>query len=284
MQYGPRGVHGEGDYGTSNMVAVDLIGGDTLGPGIAGPEVYASDAGTIDYVCNDGTTVAVRTYNSTTGDYFLYAHLLDNAGLTVGQPFDRGQLIGSLKYGTFGSQTSGCGWAEQGDHIYHLHWMFTPRNGSFQAENCILYIADNRWVCNGGSKLIGIGEYIAAIGGGSGTGGDNPLTTGTGTGGTGSTGGTGQISFFDYLENAMLALIQWIVGVLPDHNTAWGIPAILLNMVKIILRIAFVLLKANFNLIPIFVLVGIAILYDTSFILVYIIVFVLRVIKLLPLA
>jgi hypothetical protein len=49
--YGPRGVHGSGEYGTSGMLAVDLVGGDDLA-GSMFASAFASDAGTVDYVCD----------------------------------------------------------------------------------------------------------------------------------------------------------------------------------------------------------------------------------------
>jgi hypothetical protein len=71
-QYGPRGVHNAG-YGTTGLVAVDLVSGDDMGATAAPPYVYAADAGTVDYVCDDGVSVAVRTFNASTGDYISHA-------------------------------------------------------------------------------------------------------------------------------------------------------------------------------------------------------------------
>lgn len=210
MIYGPRAIHGEGDYGTSGLRAVDLVSGDDLGSGAAPPYVYASDNGTIDYVCSDGTSVAVRTYNATTGDYFIYAHLEDNENLVEDATFTRGALIGSLVYGTFDDD---CGWAEQQEDHYHLHWMFAPANGAYQAEGCILNIASKKWTC--GTEVIGTGGWLKG-GGGTGTG------NGVGTGlddVTGSSGISADKSFWDMFVLGVLGIFKnSILRVMPEHQ------------------------------------------------------------------
>lgn len=239
MIYGPRAVHGSGDYGTSGMVAVDLVSGDGLGAGAAPPYAYASDAGTIDYICDDGTTVAVRTHNATTGDDFIYAHLLDNASLVMSGTFSRGQLLGSIKYGSFDDD---CGWAEQRDTNYHIHWMFEPNGDTFQAEGCVLRISTKKWTC--GSKEIGTGDWIQG-GGGFGFGSDE------------FTSGQVEPSFWDYLVYGFVSFVRGsLFTILPTHEDFEYFYAVI-SSVRLVVRIAFVLMRSSVNLTP----VAIAIAY-----------------------
>jgi len=236
MYYGTRGVHGEGDYGTTGMVAVDWMGGDDLGSGVASDVVYASTSGTVDYVCTDGQSVAVRLQNG--DDYYLYAHLQDNSNLELGHVFAARSNMGSLVHGSF---SGACGWADQTDNHYHLHWMFSPDNaGTFQVSGCILDITQQTWTC--GRDTRGPGEYIADDGtgtggdGGGGGGGDNPSTSNE------------DVSFFDFVLVGFIELWQTLViDQLPPHET-FEYTAILLSTVKLTLRIARVLVYGNINL------------------------------------
>lgn len=233
MIYGPRALHGSGDYGTSGMVAVDLVGGDGLGAGTAPPYAYASDAGTIDYICDDGTTVAVRTHNATTGDDFIYAHLLDNASLVMSGVFARGQLLGSIKYGSFDDT---CGWAEQRETNYHIHWMFEPNGDTFQAEGCLLSVSSKKWTC--GNKQIGTGEWLQG-GGGFGFGGDEFIS------------GQAEQTFWDYLVFGFIDYVSngWL-KFLPSHQDFEYFYAVI-STIRLLMRIMYVLVRANVNIKPI---------------------------------
>lgn len=266
--YGPRGVHGSGDYGTSGMLAVDLVGGDDLS-GSMFDTAYASDAGTVDYVCDDGVTVAVRTYNATTGDYFLYAHLLDNANLTLSHEFGKGELLGSLKYGNFDDS---CGWAEQQDDHYHIHWMFVPSGGFFQAEGCILDESTQKWTC--GTNVIGIGGQLYG-GIGSGTGMDDVDTVGSGT--------NNETGFWDYALIGFVSIFdRGILKLLPTHQSPTAIIGALYNIIRIMLRVVWTLTRFNINLGPLFALVLVAIGFKLLMGAVYLVFAVLRTIKALP--
>ncbi|MCC6568626.1 MAG: hypothetical protein IT315_05260 [Anaerolineales bacterium] len=233
MIYGPRAVHGIGDYGTSGMVAVDLVSGDGLGAGAAPPYAYASDAGTIDYICDDGTTVAVRTHNASTGDDFIYAHLLDNASLVMSGTFSRGQLLGSIKYGSFDDD---CGWADQRDTNYHIHWMFEPNGNTFQAEGCILNISTKKWTC--GNDEIGTGEWLRG-GGGFGFGDDEFAS------------GQAERSFWSYLVFGFVNFVTdgWL-KFLPDHQDFEFFYQVI-STIRLLMRIMYVLVRANVNIKPI---------------------------------
>jgi len=162
MMYGVRGIHGSGDYGTSGMLAVDLVGSDNLGADIAPPNVYASANGLIDYVCTDGTSVTIKAYDATTTNEFVYAHLVDNANLEIGYQLIRGQNFASLTYGSFNDT---CGWASQSPESYHLHWMFEPADDFYQVEGYTIDTILGEWYR--GADTIRIYGYVYASGGSS---------------------------------------------------------------------------------------------------------------------
>lgn len=241
--YGSRGVHPAG-YGTSGMNAVDLVGGDAMGASVMGPKVYASDTGTVDYVCDDGTSVAIRTYNSTTGDYFIYAHMLDNASLAMDQEFTRGQYIGALKYGSFNPSGTNCGWASQGDNQYHVHWAFVPSGGIYQVGACTLTISTQKWNCGG--KVTAVGGYL--------TGGGGYNSAGTAGGNASGRSGAGETvtdpTFFDYVLTGILNIAdRGILKLLPSHN-AFEYTYLLFNTVQVVMKIVWVLVASNINLGP----------------------------------
>lgn len=265
--YGKRGIHGSGDYGTSGMVAVDLLSGTDLGSGAANDKVYAADAGEIDYVCNDGTSVAVRTYNSSTGDYFLYAHLLNNANLTIGTSFSRGQSFGSLKHGSFNDSSTTCGWAEQASNHWHVHWMFTPSGGAFRAEDCILETSDSKWHC-GATQVIGTGGWLL---GGGGTG----STGSTGTHDPGRTTTNLESSLWDNILVAVAFIIDPFWKVVPQHQGLSFIEPIYRTM-ELVFRLLRVFAYGNINLGPVLALLFIAMGIRAVFFLVWLAAFALK--------
>lgn len=242
--YGPRAIHGDGDYGTSGMFAVDLVSGSDLGRSAAPDQAYASDAGTIDYVCTDGDDTAVRTHNDTTDDYFIYAHLVTNDNLAVDTDFARGALIGSLKHGTFSDD---CGWAEQKDTHWHLHWMFTPANGAFQAEGCILTFSDKKWHC--GTKVLGTGQWLIG-GGGTSSGHDDPA------GESGYSGGNANVesSLWDYMIVGLAFIIDPFFKLVPEHQGLNFVYTIY-NTVDLFFRLLYVFFYGNINLLPLITIV-----------------------------
>lgn len=158
MMYGILGIHGAGDYGFTGGYYVDWVGGDELGADVASPVVYASAAGAIDYICDDGTSVAVRLVGG--DNTFVYAHLLDHPSLVVSASYTRGQPLGVLKYGSFNDS---CGWASQKPTNYHLHWGFDPDGGYFQTEGWVLHFSDGIW--RRGSEQVKKQQWMTGGGG-----------------------------------------------------------------------------------------------------------------------
>lgn len=232
--YGTRAVHGSGDYGTNGMLAVDFVSGDGFGANAASANVHAAAAGTIDYICNDGTSVAVRTENN--GDYFIYAHLLNNSSLSMGRTFGKGQKIGSLKYGNFDGS---CGWARQQATNYHNHFMFVPANGKFQIENCILTVATSKWNCAG--REVSAGGWLTGGGGSS-----EPIDLDDPSQGA-EEGATGK-NFWDYIMAGLSVMVGAVIAYLPNAAET-NVFITMLNAAAITVRMFYVLVKSNFNMI-----------------------------------
>ncbi len=145
MQYGILGVH---DNGFSSVVsgwkAVDFLSDGNTGAGHAPNRLLAATAGSIGYVCNDGTSAAIRI-----GDLF-YTHLLYNGNLYSGKYFSEGEEIGQLRPGSF---SDSCGYASQGSSWFHVHWGF-PNTGSFHVEGWTLSLSDGKWRRGGETRGV----------------------------------------------------------------------------------------------------------------------------------
>jgi hypothetical protein len=210
--------------------------------------VYAVATGQVDYVCQDRTTTLVRTANTTTDDYYIYAHLLDNATLVEGYTFTQGGLMGSLKHGTFDDN---CGWAEQTDQHYHLHFGFKPESSAFTMEGCVLGMTSKKWTC--GSNTVSPGQFLKG-GGGAPVPGDDD-------GGSLSE----NASFWDLaLTGAVSMWDSLVVANMPDHTTTQFL-YVLYNAIKIALKVTRVLIYSNLNLGPFFTVVIIGMAIKTLF-------------------
>jgi hypothetical protein len=232
MLYGVRGIHGAGDYGTSGMRAVDLVGGTGLGNNVASSTLLASGAGTVDYVCADDNSVAIRTYNSATDDYWLYAHVLDNASLEMDHVFAAGAVIGTLRSGAFDDD---CGWAEQDDTIYHVHWMFEPASGAYRVGAYTILESDGKF--HAGNNVYATGSWISNTGS-PGNGVDDPPAGTTGT----------VPSFWDTVIGGMVSAASGAASVLPPPTA--GITTVIhtaRNSVSLFFRLTWILLRGNLN-------------------------------------
>lgn len=261
MVYGTNGVH-SGAYTVPNGQAIDLVGGDDLGSNIAGPGVYASVNGEVDYVCTDGTSVAVRTYNSDTGAYFAYAHLEDNANLVLEHEFVQGAQMATLVYGSFDDN---CGSASQQPNHYHLHWVFQPGETGerFFAEGCILNLDTEKWFCDENTIQPGGVLYHFQI-----TWFDEDAV------------GQTQTSFFDEFLVGLISIFdRGVIKLLPAHTSPTMLVRILANGIVLVFRVAFVLVKGNFNLGPLMTMFVFAVGFKIIFSTVWLVLVVLRSIK-----
>lgn len=230
MIYGTRGIHDAGGGGAYavGFSAVDFLGGQDLGTGIASNRVLSVATGEVDYVCEDGTTVTIRTASA--GDYYIYAHLMDNSSLIEGYTFYQGDTIGYLKYGSFDDT---CGWAEQTADHYHLHFGFKPANDAFKIGGCILDMNTEKWTC--GTEVVSPGGTLKNLG--------STLTTGDD-----ASAFSNQLSFWDYLLMGGEQLLHGLLlDHLPDHQSNSYLYA-LYNAVNISVRIARVMVYQNISL------------------------------------
>lgn len=263
MMYGPLGVHGAG-FAQNGMVAVDLVGGASMGSGVASAAVYASADGTIDYVCADADSTAIRTSNSNY-DTILYAHLLDNAALEMDHVFTARSMIGTLKSGSFGAPNEGCGWADQRPDNYHLHWGVEPANNLYRAGGCVLSTTTGRWTC--GTDTVAPSQFLI-----------NNSIGGSSDGGAVNTDPT----FFDYLIVGVLNFFNTlIVSVLPAHTPSPLITPIM-NSVQVVFRVVTVLIMGNLNFIPTITLWIFVIEFKIVFGVIWLVGAILRTIKAIP--
>lgn len=278
VQYGILGAHAVGFSQTGNWSGIDLVSGTDMGSSAASDAVYASVAGQIDYVCNDGQTVAVRISGG--GDYFLYAHMLENATLVMDQNFSQGALLGNLKHGSFPNE--GCGHAIQQATHYHLHWGVLRNapsldGGTFTAEGCVLSGAGGlaKWTC--GNKTIKVLGFLAHDG-------NIGINPDTGTVGAHYTPGVEAPTFWDYMLIGLKDIVNTLfIGKLPGKDTQISqLINPILNGVKIIFRLTYVLIRGNLNLAPAVSVIGIAIAINLSLSVVMAVAYVVRILKSIP--
>ncbi len=150
MYYGNLGVHANGFSSVvSGWQAVDLMSDGDTSQNHAPNRLIASEAGTVSYVCNDGTSVAVKM-----GDFF-YTHLLNNPSLFVGSVFSQGDYMGKLKTGSF---NDGCGYASQDSNWFHVPWGFP--NADLHIEDWTLSMTTGNWI--NGTSTVTKGNWLLA--------------------------------------------------------------------------------------------------------------------------
>jgi len=184
--YGGRAVHDCG-YSLNGWKAVDLIPAENM--------VYASQSGSVSFVCRDDTQIAMRIGQN------VYTHLVDG-GQQVGDSYTQGQQLGGMVTGTFDKP---CGWAEQGAANWHVHFCFVPSSGNgWIADGYVLNIVSQEWYKNG--------DTVAPLGTLTADWQDASLNPGPAVGG----------NFFDGLAAGLVQLIRIVINAFPKHD-AMGI-------------------------------------------------------------
>jgi hypothetical protein len=142
--YGVAGVH-SGAIMIPDSMGIDLFGSDSDN-GSMPPLVVAAGDGTITSVCSDSQTMAIRVDG---GPVPLgYFHFDIGQDFQEGQRISQGDVLGSLKHGTFSGTR--CGWANQRSDQYHIHFVFKETSsGYFSIGGCVLDINTQNFVCNG---------------------------------------------------------------------------------------------------------------------------------------
>jgi hypothetical protein len=282
VKIGVLGLHyvGYGNDPGDDWRALDLVSGSNFGSGAANDSVYASVAGTVDYVCEDSMSTAIRV--SGDGDSFVYAHMLDNANLEIDQEFNKGAVIGQLRHGSFtGDLVGNCGWAVQAENNWHLHWGFImTEDGRFQAEGCILNHGTLTELAyfQCGDQKVGVNEPLTHNGN---------ITDVLDDGTVGMhilPGSESSIpSFYTLLQSGLGGMFDTFVGnVLPEHDTPASFFLPILNGVKVVFRIVTVLVMGYLNLLPAITFIGVAILINTGLSAIFLVGTILRIIKALP--
>ncbi len=268
VKYSIAGPHALGYEGAGlNGVAVDLISGDNMGLTAATDKVFAAGPGIIDFVCDDGTSVAIRTSGVDT-DQFMYAHLNSNANLVVDHEFEKGALIGNLRSGTF---LDSCGWAVQSGHHYHLHWGIWPSAGTFRVGGCVLNTSVlGKWTC--GTTVVSPGQMLANI--------ETDTLPGADDGGMIE---TPTPSFWNmFLVGFVTIFDQGVVKLLPSHTSATALPMALWSAVRFVFKVTYALLRANFNMGPAMAALFIALAFRFLISVIWVIAAIFRTWKMLP--
>jgi len=276
--YGTKGIHtdvgpdGTG-YGGMGWVAVDWVGGTTYADNIYPNAVYASQSGTVSFVCIDSVQTWVQIGN------FLYGHLNDNETLREGEYHSQGGYLGSL---ITGSHSTNCGGTDQRDTSYHLHIGFLPDGDYFQWEDWVL---DARRPDEGGTEefrrgdsIIRPSDYMLAewkgipivpTPGPTVTPGGPTVTPSAPNPVLPDEGGGGGGQIFDGFIAGVKILAQERVNMLndPDYQTPdmpgeITLPLMLMSGFRIAIRSVYVLLKSNLNLTISLIVFGIVLVLE----------------------
>lgn len=279
MKFGLLGVHGAGPLAdeSGEWRAIDLESGSDMGPSAASDKVYASVAGDVEAVCSDGTSVAIRTGGD---EKFIYANMQENGNLEIDHSFSSGGYIGKLLHGSFNGT---CGNALQQAQRWTLKWGFVIQDNSFKAEGCSLTNPPGapKWAWHCGNITINPLGALQHYG--------NVVTTG-GDPGTvdshilGEWGQGGGPSFWDYLVIGISDIFNSLfLNSLPEHSSNINqLFDVILTGVKIVIRVAYVLLKGNLNLFPAAKVILLTIGIVLALRVVAVVVYIYRMIKALP--
>lgn len=241
--YGVMGVHDGVQTYMPESMAVDFVGGDSLGTSIMPPYVYAVESGTVTYVCRDEDNIGIRI---TGANVFGYLHFAPTTVIELGDTFSAGEQIGILAYGPF---ENNCGWASQGPDQYHLHFSFYPdADGYLSIGGCLLNTTTENWLC--GTNTVGIRGLIP-----NGTGGTSATTPGD-TGTTPTSFG-GEHLWDGIVYGIVDAARTFAVNTFPEH-TAAGIESAMTNGVMQWMNIVqFIDMSGLIWLAPVFIIIGI---------------------------
>jgi hypothetical protein len=168
------------------------------------PYVYASEGGTIDYICRGAYNLGIEVSGSIRLGYW---HIVPDANLHVGDSVQSGQMLGNLVHGSF---NEACGHATQSQSNYHVHFAF-PGGSDLSIGGCILSISTGYFTC--GTNKIGVYGYLSNGGGTSPIPGDNPNP-----GGTISTPTLGGTHIWDGIVASVVTIINNLTANFPTHS------------------------------------------------------------------
>lgn len=142
MLFGQLGTH-NGFGVAQSLISIDWVGADSYG---TSPVVYGSANGTVTFVCSDSISKAIWVNNAITDDLIYYYHFDTSLGKEVGATIWRGAPIGTLKYGSFGTESTNCGRSSNSADGYHLHWEIEPDGDLYQVGSWQYRLGDEQWV------------------------------------------------------------------------------------------------------------------------------------------
>jgi hypothetical protein len=286
MAYGVFGTHFNHvdgpcvpNCGSEQMMwAVDFLSGTNGGFSAAPDTAYTSDSGTIDWICESEGLDEIRTYNSTTGDYFVYGLLVPNESLIIGHQFSRRAPIAGMIHSDFGViSPCGANWMFDYHESWALHWGFVPSSndfkGSFIVDGCVLKKSDTldffAWKCS--ENWIGLNGRLVSHGG-AGGGVDDP---------TGTTGGAVGVryNFWDGVINGVVTIAAKVFDLLPEHNSPALLLKILFNAISLGFRLTYVFIRGNFALSSMAVIIGFAIVFRLAMGIIYFIIWAFRIVS-----
>lgn len=224
--YGILGVHDCG-FGLTGWKSVDLFPTVDM--------VYSSLAGEVNYICRDGTQIAIRIGNN------LYDHIVDS-GQQAGASYAQGEPIGSMVPGTFQAR---CGNATQQSNDRHVHFCFVPNGNYFQADGYTLDMSTNPALWTKGSEQVAPLQQLTA---------NWALATGISDSQVGAP--TGGSNFWDYMVDGLIAAVSRVIPQLPQHQ-AQGIATKVNGVIATPLKVVYTLLLVNFDMTLMIWVVGI---------------------------
>lgn len=244
------GIHCGTGY-IPNSLAVDFVGNDNWGADVMPAIAYASESGTVTYVCRDANNIGVRIEGA---HKLYYLHLSPNLNIQQGQAITAGHEIGPLVYGTF--QNVQCGWAQQTNSTYHLHFAFErPTSDYFEIGGCILHISTGQWVC--GTNSIGVNGFLTNNGESNGAVVPTPEPGTTPEPGGGSAPALGGEHIWDGVVGGVVDIASSFRDVFPIHDSISLDTKIVSAFDQIFALIVFVNSLQLFWLYPTFVIMSI---------------------------
>lgn len=222
-QYGIAGVHSGSTY-LSGSVAVDLFGNDNVQNSMPA-YAYPVANGVITAVCKDANNQGILVDSGAAGRFY-YLHLNPyDSNLYEGRTVTVGTPISSLVKGSFSGGV--CGWAQQENYQYHIHFVFLPIGGYLQMGGCTLNISTQKFLC--GTTTYGVLSWLPNGGSSSpviiptpGPGTPSP-TPAPGSPPTGPALGGEHI--WDGLINGAINFTDWVTTSILSPHTDQGIAA-----------------------------------------------------------
>lgn len=252
----------------ANARTVYFRSGEDYGSFAANDSVYASVSGNIDWVCESfGSVRAVRIDGG--ADLFYYGGLFENENLVIGHSFAQNEIIATLRHGSYVNTCDGT--VGQSETEWSLWWgVIMGDDDVFVAEGAVLDDKDGLtpgygnyfWTCKG--QVIKPHQTMGHC--------DNTVN-----------GGSHNESFWSYMIDGFYGIFDaFYTSLMPANMSAEDLITPLLNSVKVLVRIAAVLLIGQFNLGPAVAMIIVAISMRAVIGVIQVIGAIIRIVKSIP--